>query len=117
MNCPICKHVSARRSRRQTTADYILSAIGVYPWRCKSCRARFHARVMTLSNSLHAHCPICGNLALKRISSEHVDSLFGFVWRNLRIPAFRCGPCRHKYFSVLPLHQPAERGAEVSSGA
>jgi C4-type Zn-finger protein len=116
MNCPICKHVAARRSRRQSTADYILSAVGVYPWRCKSCRGRFHARLMPLSNSLHAHCPLCGNLALKRISPEHVDCLFGFVWRNLRIPAFRCEPCRHKYFSILPLHHRVEREAEVSSG-
>ncbi|HWY07003.1 MAG TPA: hypothetical protein VNY24_09085 [Candidatus Acidoferrales bacterium] len=116
MICPICKHDGARRSRRQTTADYILSAVGVYPWRCKSCSARFHARLMSLSNSLHAHCPICGNLALKRISPEHVDAVFGFIWRNLRIPAFRCEPCRHKYFSVLPLHHRVDREAEVSSG-
>jgi C4-type Zn-finger protein len=116
MNCPICKHEGARRSRRQTTADYILSVIGVYPWRCQGCKARFHARLMSLSNSLHAHCPICGNLALKRISPEHVTSLFGFLWRKLRIPAFRCEPCRHKYFSILPLHRQAEREVGLTSG-
>jgi hypothetical protein len=117
MNCPICKQAGARRSRRQTTADYILSAIGVYPWRCPGCRARFHARLMTLSKSLHAHCPICGNLALKRISAGHVDSAFGFLWRNLRIPAFRCEPCRHKYFSILPLQQPVKQEVSMSSRA
>jgi C4-type Zn-finger protein len=117
MKCPICKQEGARRSRRQTTADYILSAIGVYPWRCQSCGARFHARLMSLSNSLHAHCPICGNLALKRISPEHVDSMFGFLWRNLHIPAFRCEPCRHKYFSILPLQQQAKQQVGFSSRA
>jgi hypothetical protein len=71
---------------------------------------------MSLSDSLHAHCPICGNPALKRISAEHVDSLFGFVWRNLHIPAFRCEPCRHKYFSILPLRHPTERHMGLSSG-
>jgi len=116
MTCPICKHSGARRSRRQSFTDYILSALGVYPWRCQECHARFHARLMSLSNSLHAHCPICGNLALKRISPDYVDSLFGFAWRTLHVPAFRCEPCRYKYFSVLPLHRPQEREAELSSG-
>jgi hypothetical protein len=25
------------------------------------------------------------------------------LWRSLGVPAFRCIPCRHKFFSVLPL--------------
>jgi hypothetical protein len=72
---------------------------------------------MSLSNSLHAHCPICGNLALKRISPEHVDAVFGFIWRKLHIPAFRCEPCRHKYFSILPLQQQPKEQVGFSSGA
>lgn len=60
---------------------------------------------MTLSDSVHAHCPICGNHELKRISGEYVNSMFGFVWRFLHIPAFRCEPCRYKYFSVRPLRR------------
>jgi transposase-like protein len=117
MNCPICKQDGARRSRRQNAADYVLSAFGVYPWRCQGCHARFHARLMTLRSSLHAHCPICGNPALKRISPEHVDALFGFLWRNLRIPAFRCEPCRHKYFSILPPHHETKHEVGLSSRA
>jgi transposase-like protein len=117
MNCPICKQDDVRRSRRQNAADYILSALGVYPWRCQGCKARFHARLMTLSNSLHAHCPICGNPALKRIAPENVDSVLGFVWRNLRVPAFRCEPCRYKYFSVLPLSQESKQEVGLSSRA
>jgi hypothetical protein len=71
---------------------------------------------MPLSHSLHAHCPICGNLALQRISPECVESLSAWVWRFLRIPAFRCVPCRHKYFSILPLYEPRDREVEVASG-
>ncbi|HET6930333.1 MAG TPA: hypothetical protein VFI45_08430 [Candidatus Acidoferrum sp.] len=117
MNCPICKQDGARRSRRQTAADYVLGVIGVYPWRCKSCSARFYARLMSLHNSLHAHCPICGNPELKRISPEHVNAVFGFVWRTLHIPAFRCEPCRHKYFSVLPMQHPEKSGIGLSTRA
>jgi C4-type Zn-finger protein len=115
MTCPICKQAGARRSRRQNLADYVISSVGVYPWRCNECHARFHARLMPLSNSLHAHCPICGNPALKRISADYVDSLFGFLWRKLHVPAFRCEPCRYKYFSILPLQRTQEREAELSS--
>jgi YgiT-type zinc finger domain-containing protein len=71
---------------------------------------------MPLSHSLHAHCPICGNLALKRISPEYVNSMTGDLWRLLHIPAFRCEPCRHKYFSILPLHETQENEVGVPSG-
>lgn len=105
MICPICKSDSARRSRRHTATDYVLSVVGVYPWRCRECRGRFFARLMPLSDSLHAHCPICGNQDLKRISPEFVTSPLSFAGRLLRIPAYRCEPCRHKYFSVRPMRQ------------
>ena len=105
MICPICKHAGARRSRRQTVADYMVSAMGLYPWRCRECHQRFHARLMPLSNTLHAHCSFCGNLDLQRISPEYVDTTFAFVWRFLGVPSFRCEPCRHKYFSVRPLRE------------
>jgi hypothetical protein len=57
---------------------------------------------MPLGESLHAHCPICGNLELKRIAADHVESPMSFLWRWLHVPAYRCEPCRHKYFSLLP---------------
>jgi len=103
MTCPICKEKSVRRSRRQSVGDYVLSVLGVYPWRCRGCHTRFHARLMPVSDTFHAHCPICGNLALQRISPEHVHDALGFVWRLLGVPALRCEPCRYKYFSLLPL--------------
>jgi C4-type Zn-finger protein len=113
MTCPICKRKDARRSRRQNAADYLLGALGVYPWRCRDCRARFYARLMPLSDSLHAHCPICGNFELKRISPAHVDTSLAFLWSAIHIPAYRCEPCRHKYFSILPTRH--EELAEASS--
>lgn len=113
MICPVCKHVGARRSRRQTAADYILGVFGVYPWRCRECRTRFHARMMGLSDALHAHCPICGNPDLKRIAPEHVRSPLSLIWRVCHLPALRCEPCRHKFFSILPRRY--EGTAELSS--
>ena len=115
MICPVCKSKDARRSRRQLTADYILYFFGIYPWRCKKCETRFHARPMPLSDSLHAHCPICGNPELKRISAEHVNSPLSFLWRRLGVPAYRCEPCRHKYFSLRPYRHRREQLGHFSS--
>jgi C4-type Zn-finger protein len=102
MNCPVCHGKGARRSRRQRAVDYLLSLLGVYPWRCRDCRARFYARLSPLSDSLRAHCPLCGNVDLKRISPGHVDTPLGFLWGAIRVPAYRCEPCRYKYFSIRP---------------
>lgn len=115
MLCPVCKSNDARRSRRQFAADYLLSFFGVYPWRCRACHARFHARLMPLGDSLHVHCPICGNHELKRISPEHVNTPLGFVWRLLHVPAYRCDPCRYKYFSVRPQRNAHREAGQLSS--
>jgi C4-type Zn-finger protein len=115
MNCPVCKSKDARRSRRQYTADYLFSIVGVYPWRCRKCEARFYARLMTLTELLHAHCPVCGNPDLKRIAAEHVNGALSFLWRWMSIPAYRCEPCRHKYFSILPCRAKERELVEVPS--
>jgi C4-type Zn-finger protein len=115
MNCPVCKHKDVRRSRRHSAVDYALSLLGIYPWRCFECEARFYSRPMPLGESLRAHCPRCGNPDLKRISSEYVASPFSFLWRFLRIPAFRCEPCRHKYFSIRPYRSRPRELGQLSS--
>src|SRR5271165_3008056 len=111
MTCPVCKTKDARRSRRQFAGDYFLSGVGVLPWRCRKCETRFYARLMPLNEALHAHCPLCGNPELKRISGEYVNSPLSLLWRFLHLPAYRCEPCRHKYFSIKPYrHRNAEAG-------
>jgi len=115
MICPICKDTGARRSRRRNITDYILSVMGLYPWRCQTCHSRFYARMMSLSNLLHARCPICGNMELKRIDPKLVSGPLVFLGRVFRLPAYRCEPCRHKYFSFLPQRQMGEEKVSLSS--
>jgi hypothetical protein len=114
MICPVCKQPGARRSRRHSLADYIVSVMGIFPWRCNECHARFHARLMPLVDTFYAHCPHCGNTDLKRISPEYVGSRLASIWGVLRIPSYRCEPCRHKYFSVLPMRR-TRRSLQPSS--
>jgi hypothetical protein len=47
-------------------------------------------------------------MELQRISPDYVASSFAPVWGLLGIPSYRCEPCRHKYFSVLPLRRASE---------
>jgi hypothetical protein len=62
-----------------------------------------------LGSLIYAHCSICGNLDLQRIAPERVDGATSMLGRILGIPALRCVPCRHKFFSVRPLRrQPRE---------
>jgi hypothetical protein len=64
--------------------------------------------MMPISHLLSAHCSICGNLELMRISSDCATSFAAPLWRVLGIPAFRCIPCRHKFFSLRPLRKEVE---------
>jgi hypothetical protein len=45
---------------------------------------------------------------LKRIAGEHVNGFAAPLWRALGVPAFRCVPCRFKFFSLRPLRKEAE---------
>jgi hypothetical protein len=74
------------------------------PWRCEACAARFYSRSLPFRTLLYAHCRICGNVELQRISAERITGVTSTIGRLLRIPALRCEPCRHKFFSVRPLH-------------
>lgn len=105
MNCPVCNAAACRRSHRRSAVDFVKSLLGSVPWRCSRCGVRFHARQSPLSDVLNAHCANCGNLELMRISGDYVPGAASGLWRLLGIPAFRCVPCRRKFFSLRPLRK------------
>jgi len=107
--CPHCHGAKTRRSKRRTAVDYLLGFAGVLPWRCGTCEERFYARAAPVRDHFYAHCRVCGNLELQRISGEHVPGVISIFWRVLRIPALRCDPCRNKFFTVRPLLKEVER--------
>jgi putative component of membrane protein insertase Oxa1/YidC/SpoIIIJ protein YidD len=64
---------------------------------------RFFGRRVAVAFAGYAHCPRCGNFALDRISKERVEKgTLVFLKRLLRFPAYRCDPCRERFFSSLP---------------
>jgi hypothetical protein len=38
---------------------------------------------------------------LQRISRDYVDGWFAWFFRLIHIPAYRCAPCRNRFFSIL----------------
>ena len=106
MICPRCQGESCRRSRRRGFSDIIFTIFGLRPWRCRGCEERFYAWSVPVSYALYAHCPKCGNFNLQRISRERVDE-GSFIWlkRILGFRAYRCDPCRKRFFSLRKLHR------------
>jgi len=114
INCPACKSSDCRRSRRRGLLDFACGSVGLIPWRCNKCEARFRSRPVPLAHAKYAHCSICGNFELKRISPDHVPGFMGTVGRLLGLPSLRCDPCRHKFFSIRPLRDGSREGASES---
>ncbi|HXM96792.1 MAG TPA: hypothetical protein VOA64_21450 [Candidatus Dormibacteraeota bacterium] len=109
MTCPLCGSAEIRRSRRRTLLDYLVDVVGIVPWRCEACEMRFHARPVAFRFALYARCGICGNRDLQKISPERVNGAMAAVGRVLRVPALRCDPCRHKFFSLRPVLRAEQR--------
>ena len=102
IHCPVCHTSKTRRSKRRSLLDYFFGCVGIMPWRCEECNARFHTRYVPFRFSLYAHCAYCGSPDLQRIAPEHVPGVLSFVGPFLGLPSLRCDPCRHKFFSLRP---------------
>jgi hypothetical protein len=64
----------------------------------------------------HAHCPRCGNLELQHIAKEWVErGMLRWVFRLLDAPAYRCDPCRLRFFSLWPLHEARAQGTQTAT--
>ena len=102
MLCPQCRSGRCRRSRRRSWSDYVTSSVtGLRPWRCRTCGLRFLAWSVAFVYLGYTHCRRCGNLDLQRVSRNHVDGWFAWLGRMAQLPAYRCAPCRRRFFSVL----------------
>lgn len=106
MICPVCRSSNCFRSHRSGVLDYSATLLGVLPWRCHSCERRFYANRVALPFARYVHCPRCGNFDLEHIPAERVNwGIFIALKRWLGFPAYRCDPCRRKFFSALPFRR------------
>jgi len=106
MICPRCRSAECYRSHRGGITDFVASLTGTRPWRCMACELRFYAWKVAAAFSLNAHCPRCGNFNLEHISRERVEAGSMITLKRwLGFPAYRCDPCRHRFFSVKPFRR------------
>ena len=102
MICPQCRSADCFRSHRSGTVDFFFTLLNLKPWRCHTCDHRFHGTRVAVTFARYAHCPSCGNFDLEHISRERVeDGTMISIKRLLGFPAYRCDPCRQRFFSVL----------------
>lgn len=103
MICPYCRSENCFRSHRNGFLDFASRFAGLKPWRCHACDRRFYARRVALWFVRYAHCPKCGNFDLELISRDRVErGTLLLLKRWLGFPAYRCDPCRQRFFSALP---------------
>jgi phage FluMu protein Com len=101
MICPQCRSVDCFRSHRDGALDFVNTMSGLRPWRCHACDKRFYAWRVATRYQAYAHCPRCGNFDLEHISRERVeDGTMITLKRWLGFRAYRCDPCRHRFFSI-----------------
>jgi hypothetical protein len=106
MICPQCRSADCFRSHRSGMMDFVFTLAGCRPWRCHTCDRRFYSWRVALSFSRFAHCPRCGNFDLERISRDRVeDGTMFLAKRLLHFPAYRCDPCRERFFSIRPVRK------------
>lgn len=90
-----------RRSKRRGLKDHMRSLFGLRPWRCRTCDARFSAWSVPMKYVFYVHCDRCGNLDLQAVSRDRVvEGVSRFLYRAIRAQAYRCDPCRHRFFSI-----------------
>jgi len=106
MICPQCRSADCHRSHRDGVFDFFGGVAGFKPWRCHTCEHRFHARQVAVSLAAYAHCPKCGNFNLDHLSRDRVEhGTLIFLKRWLGCPAYRCEPCRERFFSLRPFRR------------
>jgi hypothetical protein len=67
---------------------------------------RFYGWRVAFAFANYAHCPRCGNFDLEHIARDRVESgPLVFLKRFFGFPAYRCDPCRQRFFSLRPFRR------------
>ncbi len=102
-HCPECGSTSVRRSRRANATEMFRMMLGVYPFRCTACGARFWSNVWLFNSWRWAKCPRCLNLNLSDWPERHYRVT---AWTQFLTviggKKHRCSPCRCNFVSFRP---------------
>lgn len=111
--CANCGSESVRRSKRQSLSEVPRMALGIYPFRCMTCSARFHASVWLLSRLPYAKCPKCFGRELTIWPAKlFAPGLWNRVATMLGAQRYRCPSCRKHFVSFRPRAIAAENRSQ-----
>jgi hypothetical protein len=107
LTCGNCGSTSLRRSKRQSILELPRMLMGVYPFRCLDCDARFWVSVWLFSKLPFAKCPRCLSVELTTWPERYYHPT---IWCNLLMVfgahRYRCTPCRCNFLSFRPRQIP-----------
>jgi DNA-directed RNA polymerase subunit RPC12/RpoP len=101
--CDSCGSTSIRRSKRQSVWEMSKMLMGIYPFRCTDCGARFWVSVWLFSKLPFAKCPKCLSVHLSNWPEKYFPhTLKSRVALTFGAHRYRCLPCRYNFMSFRP---------------
>ena len=102
VSCPQCGSKQLRVSRLRGFGQRLRSILGILPFRCRQCEARFTAPIWHLAGIRYACCPKCYRMELSTWSEQYYHPPW-MVVAKLRLGAtpYRCEHCRCNFASFL----------------
>ena len=116
LSCPQCGTRDVRVSHRRGLGEYLKGCAGVYPLRCRRCRARWQTSVWSAGAWKYARCPRCYRLELTTWDEQYYNPprWTRFLLRLGATP-YRCGMCRCNFASFRPCKEKLSRRPPASS--
>jgi len=98
--CPECGARNLRSSRVRGFTERLRSLVGILPFRCRQCGARFTTLIWDVRSWRYARCPKCLRYELNTWS-DHYYNAGGWVRFLVRLGAspYRCEGCRCNFAS------------------
>ena len=100
LSCPKCGTRDTRVSQNLTFGERLKGMVGIYPLRCRRCRARWETSVWASGAWKYARCPRCYRQELTTWSEQyyHPPRWTTFLLRVGATP-YRCAACRCNFAS------------------
>jgi hypothetical protein len=98
--CPSCGGHSLRASKIRGAVERLRSFVGIFPFRCRQCGARFSTSLWDPGNWRYARCPNCLGTELSRWSEHYYNAPPGLrMLVRLGATRYRCEFCRRNFAS------------------
>lgn len=118
LSCPQCGARDVRVSHRQTFGEVLRSLLGIYPLRCRRCRARWETSAWAGGAWRYARCPRCYRQDLSTWSEQYYHPrVCTTLLLRMGANPYRCPACRCNFASFKKCRERnAWRKPEEASG-